>query len=536
MELSDNLADWQWRITHLYKIKDLKRRLVYLHPTPIQQYLINQISADKKAGIQYRSTSVKPRQDGVSTLFLLYYLDDTIFHENTTSGILAHKWESLGYLFDIVKLAVKTMPDAYRPKIGDDSKTALSFPDRNSKIFVSLDIRSIGIHNLHISEDAFCEDERIRASLAAAGTAKNISRETTGNGVGNDAYETYQEAKAGINDYHGNFFPWPMVKRYRIALNGVKVIRTKPEHAFADEMKKYFGIKIDDEQILYRRKMIREQKKMAPQEFPENDRDCFLHAGQNFFDLKKAHVLLKEAKVAVEEDEPWEETEDYIAWEKPCKGDIYAAGADPAEGTDGDFSVLAIFNVTKRRQAFRFRAHYGVDAFSRICEKWGRAYNDALLAPERNNHGHAVILGLQGLKYPNLYVTKQETRHKISSGAVVSIGDRTRDRKYGWETTSITRPIMLDLLLAAVEGDSEEDEHNFDTEFLVLDQEFLKEVLSFELLHGKYQAAKGKHDDCIFAWGIAFQMYLKSAKYLSSSKRKKSDSSVLIGSERDIKI
>ena len=95
---------------------------------------------------------------------------------------------------------------------------------------------------------------------------------------------------------------------------------------------------------------------------------------------------------------------------------------------------------------------------------------------------------------------------------------------------------MLDLLQEAIEGDSSEDEYNFRPEFLVIDQEFIKEVLSFENIHGKYQAAVGKHDDCIFAWGIAFQMYLKSAKYFKTSKRKSSESGILIGSERDIKI
>ena len=122
-----------------------------------------------------------------------------------------------------------------------------------------------------------------------------------------------------------------MQERYRIPLNGVKVVRKKDGQSFTKDMKEYFNLDIDDEQILFRRDVIKEHKKLAPVYFAENDDDCFLRAGQNFFDLKKAHILLKEAKVAVKEEEPWEETEEYIAWEKPCKGDIYAAGADPAE-------------------------------------------------------------------------------------------------------------------------------------------------------------------------------------------------------------
>jgi len=55
-----------------------------------------------------------------------------------------------------------------------------------------------------------------------------------------------------------------------------------------------------------------------------------------------------------------------------------------------------------------------------------------LVAVERNNHGHAVILELnESPELPNLYVHK--------------------DDKLGWLTDRISRPLMIDGFIDAVE-------------------------------------------------------------------------------------
>jgi len=479
-------------MTHLYKIRDKNKNLILLNPNIIQQAIIKSIEGMKPI----RAFYLKYRQGGVSTWWLIWWLDDTIFHKNTITGILSHERESLGYLFEIIRLAYKEMPKEWQPRLDKDSQTTLTFPDINSKIFVSLSIRSTAVHNLHISEWCYIEDTNVRASLGAVSPTSNVTGESTGNGVGNDGYITYTEAEMGLNGFKPMFFPWWIQPEYRVPLNGLKIIRTNEESK----------LPLDDEQVLFRRLKKRELKTDFPKEMPESEMDAFMSAGKNYFNHKKIIVLMKEAKEYVKEHPPWQQTDDYIAWEEPSNNYLYVAAADPAEGIGADYSVLSIINVTKRTQAFRFRARVGIDNFYRICDEWGRKYNNALLAPERNNHGHAVILGLyENSRYPNLY-----DDNKYSKRTTFALGKHN----YGWATTTITRPLMLDQLKFAIEGESEEDEQHFEPELLILDQELLNEMLTFEEHNGKYQAADGKNDDCIFAWAIALQLYLRVGRFL----------------------
>lgn len=473
---------------------------------PVQWEIWKRIEGQKPV----RYFNVKYRQGGVSTFFLLWWLDDTIFHANTTTGILSHKKESLNYLMEIIRTAHANMPDVLRPAVGDDSKSSLSFPGCGSKMMVSLSIRSTAVHNLHVSEWCLARDEEVQASIGAAGPMANITGESTGNGVGNYGYEVYQDAKAGENGYVAHFVPWFIQPEYRQPLNGMdpaKIMATlKPtEKRLQDMMLKDYGYELDAEQVLWRRWADKTYKSLRGQEFPESDEEAFRTSGTKFFDYKKVHRLMMAAKDRLKERPPIDEdvNGDWTQFEKPVKGHVYAAGADPAEG-GGDNSVLKIINVTERREAFVFRARCGVDKFYRVCDEWGRRFNNALMGVERNNHGHAVLLGLdEGTKYPNLY--KEVT---VPAGGGV-VGDKFPKEKLGWLTTKESRAMVLDGLKFAMEGDSEDDEDHFSPEIEFLDTALMKEALTFEQVDGKFQAVAGEVDDDVLASAIAFQMYAR---------------------------
>lgn len=324
--------------------------------------------------------------------------------------------------------------------------------------------------------------------------------ESTANGIGNDGYLMYQDAKSGLNGFNASFFPWMIQNEYRIPLNGMKMTLTKEEER----------LNIDEEQALWRRITKQNQGVLFDQEFPESDETAFLSTGNPFFDNKKIIALLEETKSI----EPIEETYEYTMWEKPNKECIYCIGADVAEGIDGDYSVAKVICVTHRREAFRYRARIGVDEYYRVLNKWGRAYFNALLAVERNNHGHAVILGLyEIMRYPNLYVQDKELRVVKER----EIQEMKSIVKIGWDTTSITKPIMLDHLKIAVEGNSLEDVDHFQPEFTISDKIFLQEALTFVQESNKINAIQGHHDDDIIATAIAFQMYMKLKSRLKSN-------------------
>lgn len=503
-----NLREKIWRVQNLYKIIDKNRRDANLKLNRVQTQIVDDILKQKPI----RHFSLKTRQQGVSTFWLLWWLDDTIFNTSTQTGILAHKIEALNYLMRIVRHAYNSMPRHLRiPTVGDNKKE-LEFMSTNSKIFCSLSIRSTGVHNLHISEWCLCRDSEIEATLGAASEDTNISGESTGNGIGNHGYQTYQDSKSGeaLDGMISRFFPWFIQDEYKLDLRGMRPPVMKPDEIqLAKVMREHWNMTLTPEQVLWRRYKKKRMKSLFQQEYPATDDEAFLTSGKKFFDFQKLHRLKLEAKEYLEKHPPIEETDKFTVWEEPDRSCVYVAGADTAEGA-GDPSVLKIINVTKKREAFLYRARASVPTFYRICDEWGRKYNDALLAVERNNHGHAVILGLdESCEYPNLYVQDEKKKPE----KLTHVGTTTRNLsanvllKIGWDTNQVTRPIMLDHLKYFIEGEEEDDADTFEPMFSIFDVNLLDECLKFEEKDGKYQAMEGETDDDIFATGIAVQMF-----------------------------
>lgn len=520
-----------WRLTNLYKIRDKKRRLRRFDAiNTIQAGIVRVLEDFIRERKPIRAFFLKFRQGGVSTLLLLWWLDDAIFTPNTINGVLSHKHDSLQELARIIKTGYEHMPAGLQPPLLVDNIASLEFGhgkrreagkyEATSRIFTSLDIRSTPVHNLHISEWCHAEDAKIAASIAAVPPDGNITGETTANGMGNDGYLTYQDGKAGVGEFRAAFFPWFIQREYRLPVPaGAFIRRTSEEVAVAKRALLEYGVTLDDGQVLYRRKLVREQKDLRPQEFPENDEEAFLSSGHLFFNSKKVLTMMREARAWAKDHPPVEETDDYIVYVPPKKGHVYVAGADVAGDEEGDYSVLKIIDVTEQAEVFVYRARISPQRFYRVIDKWGRAYNNALMGVEKNNHGHAVIMGLdETCRYRNLFA---ETKTKRPRVAIITGTKSTakEERKFGWVTDSASRPLMLDQLRLAVEGEVDEDVENFEPMWHVRDLALCGELLTFTEQDGKYQAAPGKHDDIIFATAIAHQMFLRLQRYVTPEQQ-----------------
>jgi hypothetical protein len=502
-------ADKLWRLQNLYKIKDKDKKLTYLRFNRVQELMLEDI----KGMTPLRYLIIKYRQGGVSTFWLLWWLDETIFTPNTTTGILAHKWDSLEHLWNIIETAYKYMPEGVRPHCSEESAKKLYFDKLESRIFVSLSIRSTAIHNLHISEWCFCKDEEVLSTLGAISPQTNVTGESTGNGIGNDGYLTYMDAKAGDNEYRSRFVPWFIQKEYKLPLLEMKADKimdnlNTEEKKLQKLMKKDYSLALAPEQVLFRRQALKRLKSLYPQEYPESEDDAFMAAGDRYFSTRKMLALIADIREYLRSKTFPEKGEDYLCFELPQLNNIYVAGADTAEGLH-DKSVLKILNVTKRREAFVYRGQCGVNKFSAICAMWCRRFNNAYLGVELNNTGHAVILGLTEVQhYSNLY--KEERKKRIFE----KLNDK-KEIKYGWRTTDQSRSFMISDLKFAIEDEEDVDENNFAPEFAIYDENLLKEGLTFINNNGKYEAETSKFDDDIFATAIAFQMYRKFRRYNS---------------------
>mgnify|MGYP001601926195 CR=1 FL=1 len=500
-----------WRLENLYLIRTKKAQISKLKLNRIQKILLADIQDEILSGKPVSNLTLKFRQGGASTFFNILHLDRTIFRPNTNTGILADLRENLGYLFEMIRFAHESMPPELRPPLGSDSKSELSFPSIGSKIMVSLAFKSTTLHGIHVSERAYIDLVNLQRSIGACTPDAWITEESTANGY-NHLRDEWIERK--VHGKPGVFLPWPLQDEYRDEVPpGVSVVRTEEEDRLARSMVK-FGVELDDGQILYRRRMKRKLQNIFSQEMAESEDECFLATGGAFFDGKKIDVLIQEALSYQESNTPFVDDGEWIVFERPQHRHVYVIGADVAEGkTDGrdrDFSSASVLCITCRKTAARYTARCGVDAFYRLLYRTGMEYNRALLGVERNGLGLAVVMGLQEKSYPHIYrMHTQKTAIRKTT--------TKESLKFGWETTGDSKPIMMEALRRSLEGNSDEDEDNFQPGITWLDIGFLKQTFDITEMGGKIEAVAGKHDDITMGYAIAWQMYLKRRSYLAGS-------------------
>jgi hypothetical protein len=184
-------------------------------------------------------------------------------------------------------------------------------------------------------------------------------------------------------------------------------------------------------------------------------------------------------------------------YERQKGGEVYVIGADPAEGVNGDASAAHVFKVSNREQVATFRSpHHKPSEFADVLVKmasmYGRGWPPPLLAVERNNHGHAVLLKLdEVLEYGNIFRTRKENKKT-----------ELEEIKLGWPTDRVTRPLMLDTLIEGVENGT----------VILNDRETLGECLTLVNNEGKIEAEEGKHDDTVIAAAISVMMCIEESK------------------------
>lgn len=476
------IHDPNWRLRNLYYIVDKQSNWMLFSPNEVQD-ILNREEAQRKM-------ILKSRQVGVSTQEIIKHFDATIFAENVTTVILAHENDSIKKLFRIVQRAYKKLPEELKPRIdrGGGSKYELFFPDINSRIYCDLESRSDTINRLHISETAFMKDKtRLSSTLQAVPVETGIvTSESTPNGMANHFADEWFDPESVYKKY---FFPWFLLNANRI--RGVKIDEYTDEELAVIKMAwQKYKVKLNDEHIAFRRFKKRELKedaseKQVPfeQEYPEDDVSCFISSGGQVFDasgLANIRAMIADAK-------PPHSDRDYLKIYKPMvKGRIYVIGADVAEGAGRDFSVGVCMDAEKREVVATIRSNkWKPEIFAHKLVELAKLYTSPsqmppMIAVERNNHGHTTLYELNEQKsYPRIF--------------------KHTDEKLGWHTNMITRPIMMDHFVYAIENKL----------FTTSNKIILAECLTLVNNAGKIEAASGKNDDTIMASAIALQLCSK---------------------------
>jgi hypothetical protein len=488
----DKLKDPNWRVENLYKIVNKEgQRVTFKRNKP--QKLLNEINSRRKM-------ILKSRQVGFSTDCLITKFDRTIFSENMTTAIIAHEDEAVEKLFRIVKRAYLFMPEELKPRIdrGGGSRYEMFFPEINSRIYCDLEIRGDTVQQLHVSEAAFMKDSsKLKATLQAVPLNTGIvDIETTPNGMGNYFYEMWNDSDQPYSKF---FVPWYMFDSYKLPVFD-ELDYSEEELKLIEKAHRLFKIKVTPEQIAFRRfkkselKVSSSDKRIVnfEQEYPEDDVSCFLSSGTSVLNLFILKELLDKAP------KPISDKDGITIFKEFDKTKKYVCGADTSEGVGGDSSVGVILEKFNMEVVAVIRGQWApsefADKLAELCRKYRR--DDQLppkLAVEKNNHGHAVLLELnKHIIYENLYYRKTGVDHK---------GHHQFDKNPGWVTDKITRPIMVNAFIDAVQK-----------KYLKLnDKNIFAECFTLVNNNGKVEAATGKNDDCIIATAIALQMVLDSS-------------------------
>lgn len=451
-----------------------------------------------------RDLIVKPRQLGFSTFIAALFFMDGLLEPGRISVILTHDEKISKELLRTYRLFYEELPD--QVKAGTKLRSAAAnvyeiefdgipevsrFEIRTEK---GNEWRGGTIHNLHASEAAFYQDYHgvLASYVQAVPASGNVIFETTCNGR-NEFYEEVMLALAKSTPYRVVFFEWWKHPEYRRQWN------PDAEPPLSTEEKELVDKQgLDLEQIAWRRWKISEVKDKFPQEYPETLLGAFLASGRPFFDpaaVDRGHERAKAFWADVEAGNiprPRQPRKHVTVYEDPIPGDLYLLAADVAEGIDrgpgdgekggADFSSATMIHVPTLREVATVHGRMPAVEFAEILNRLGRLYQ-AVLAPERNNHGHTVVASLQRAEYPELY------HHAEYNEA------GKRFLKAGWPTNVTTRPQMLDALDTVMRRNA----------FVSFDLGFWREADRFTRNEktGKPEAMTGWHDDRIIRAAIA---------------------------------
>lgn len=480
-------------IETLLWIRDKRGRIIPFRLNPVQRRIQRLKREAISRGRPRRFLILKARRQGITTLEQALNFWTIASKPNQQVMTLAHNDDSTEKIFRIPTTFFDYLVKEFRPmRLTAHNKRDLNFPKLNSLYYVgTAGSRGLGrgdtLNRVHWSEVAWSrgsreEQEKLLAGLTEACSDGEVVLESTANGIGNLFHQLCADAEKAEGEWTLIFSPWWDDPTYTKKLTPEQELEVLAELT-EDEKPLVEKHHLSAGQIAWRRSKKAAVKGLFDQEYPEDPSTCFLVSGASFFDKTIVAKLLKDLPPPIDLRDGGQ----IQVYAKPVPGRRYAAGCDVSEGVDGgDFSVCDIVDVLTEEPMATLRGRWRPEDFATRAARLATEYNTAILAVERNNHGHSALNTLVNvLRYPNLYYHQDYDELAKKTQCVL-----------GWPTDNKTRPVMLDELRAELESGR----------MKVRDRVFLEECLTFQAnRNGKYEARDGCHDDTIMGKAIALQ-------------------------------
>ena len=217
----------------------------------------------------------------------------------------------------------------------------------------------------------------------------------------------------------------------------------------------------------------------------ENYEQEYLCKPKKIGDTAFSQSVLSECYV---EKEYRETTSGLRVYVEPIEGHRYGIGADTSEGIGRDSQTAQIidFSVYPFEQVAVFENNR-IDPtdFGRLLCEWGRKYNMAILAPERNNTGHEV-LGVIKSEYDGEIYRMRKIDERTDKATV----------KLGWDTNGSSKSKMIGDFRQTIK----------DKGLILHDEDTLEELSRYTKKDVVALSLPSRHFDLCIALFIAMQL------------------------------
>lgn len=407
---------------------------------------------------------LKARQLGISTLIEAIIYAITSQQENINGLIIADDADGSNYIFEMSKLYQEQCPAIFKPKEKKSNEKKLEFDGTHSQILIDTASnpsagRKYTFRIVHLSEYAFFRKvKELMLGLSQAVPAlpqTMIIKETTANGF-NFFKDEWDTAIEGKSDYIPIFVPWYWGDDYRMKVDetfkvgDAAIGETAQDELWLANTMREEGIEHIEERLNWRRWCIRNncEGKVSNfrQEYPSTDYEAFVASGESYFDkVKLVKMMDRLSKVykfnadIVEVNNGFELRRSadgiFTFYENPESngkfyGDYQIAG-DCASGASVDYNCLEACRRSDGKTIASYHGKCDPDEMENMAYLLGNYLNQALIAIENEKFGFAVNNALKK-RYGNLY---RPIRHTDR--------DQEVSDRFGWETNSVTRPMMI---------------------------------------------------------------------------------------------
>lgn len=464
---------------------------------------------------------LKGRQQGFTTVITYYQLACILINRNFQGFTVADESSNTEAIFqNKAKFPYEQLPELMKPSEKFNNKRQLLFDKLNSSWSVDTATENMGrsrtINFFHGSECAFWRNG-ISITQAGLGEAftKNCIKiyESTANGF-NDFEKMWSSGR-----YINCFYEWWKTPEYYTKFENTEIKKEFIENIGKIDTWIYKRLKwlkesknLTYEQLYwyYNKYENYIDKELIKQEYPCTPEEAFLSTGACYFNKEKIIQRLTELKKPIkigyfnytEKTKKDYNGKEYIAitdikWIDDENGYIqiyedkqdrlpYVLGGDTA-GEGSDFFTGHVINNITGKQVAKLKKQFNEVEYIKQMYCLGMYYNKALIGIETNFSTYPTNK-LEEIRYPNLYIREKEDDYT-----------NRKEKKYGFKTTQITRPLILANLQQIVLEEIEK----------IVDEETLREMLKFiKNDNGRPEAEQGEHDDLVL--GLAITYYIRN--------------------------